>query len=140
MKKIILIIIAFFAGLALATAQKQENTKAASKPESALQFAQTVADLGKIPQGVPAIATYEFTNTGDKPVVITNVRTSCGCTDKKYPKKPINPGGKAKVQATYNAAKVGSFHKTITVRTNENAMPKILRIKGVVVKKEEEEK
>lgn len=137
MKRIILIAVAVFAGLSLSFAQKQENKKPVEKPTSALEFAQPVANLGEIPKGIPATATYEFINTGEKPVVITNVRTSCGCTGKKYPKEPIKPGEKAQVEATYNAARVGSFHKTITVRTNENAKPQILRIKGVVVNKEE---
>lgn len=136
MKKIILIVIAVFAGLSLATAQNQENkTTPEAKPESALEWVQPVADLGEVPKGIPATAVYVFTNKGDKPVVITNVKTSCGCTSKNYPKEPINPGETSKIEATYNAARVGSFHKTITVKTNDSDKPKILRIKGVVVEK-----
>lgn len=137
MKKIILLTIAICAGVAFSVAQNQETKKQEAKPESALHWLQPVADLGEVPKGIPATATYEFVNKGNKPIVITNVRASCGCTSKKYSKEPIKPGETSKIEATYKAARVGKFHKTITVTTNEGAKPKVLRIKGTVVVKEE---
>lgn len=135
MKRIILTAIVLLTGFAFAMSQ-DANTPA-PKAESKLAFAQKVVDLGEIPKGIPATATYEFVNNSNKPVVITNVRTSCGCTDKKYPKEPIKPGEKSQVQATYNAATLGTFQKTVTVTTNEGTTPTVLRIKGKVVNKAE---
>lgn len=135
MKKIILTAIVLFTGLSFAMSQ---TTKAPEqKPESKLEFVQKIADLGEIPQGVPATATYEFVNNSDKPVVITNVKTSCGCTGKEYSKEPIKPGEKSQVKATYNAASLGTFQKTVTVTTNEGTDPIVLRIKGKVINKTE---
>lgn len=135
MKKIILIIATVFAGLSLANAQDQD----VKKQESAFEWINTEVNLGEIPKGIPATATYEFINKGEKAVMITNVRTSCGCTSKNYTKEPIKPGEKSQIQATYNAARAGAFHKTITVTTNEGGKPKVLRIKGTVVAKKEKE-
>ncbi len=89
-------------------------------------------DLGNIPQGKPVTVQFEFTNTGKEAIVITNVATSCGCTVADYPKKPIAANEKSTITATYNAAAVGAFTKTITVTLGDN-QTKILRIKGTVV-------
>lgn len=140
MKKIILVVVAIVTGFSFAIAQNQEVKKEEVKKQSALEWANPDANLGEIPKGVPATATYEFVNKGDKPVIITNVRTSCGCTGKKYSKEPIKPGEKSQVQATYNAARVGNFYKTVTVTTNEGVAAKVLKIRGTVVAKPVAEK
>ncbi len=97
MKKIILITLSIFAGISFAVAQ--EKTEVKEKPQSVLEWINPNADLGEVPLRVPATATYEFVNKGDKPVIITNVRTSCGCTSKSYSKEPIQPGKKGKVNS-----------------------------------------
>lgn len=135
MKKIILIVAIVLSGLSITYAQNQD----AKKQESAFEWINSDVDLGEIPKGIPAVATYKFINKGQKPVMITNVRTSCGCTSKDYIKEPIKPGEKSQIQATYNAAKIGAFHKTITVITNEGGKPKVLKIRGTVVAKKEKE-
>ncbi len=140
MKKIMIIVVAILTSIAFATAQKQEVKKQAN-PVSALEWVQPNANLGKVPYRVPATATYEFVNKGDKPVIITNVRTTCGCTSRNYPKEPIKPGQKSQIQATYNAARLGNFTKSVIVTTNEPGVsPKVLKIKGVVVQEKEKEK
>ncbi len=138
MKKLMVIAVALFAGLSIATAQTQQAKKEVKK--SKLEWLQTDVNLGNVPQGTPVTATYEFINKGKTPVVLTNVRTSCGCTKKSAPTEPIKPGEKSKIQATYNAARVGSFTKTVTVTTNEGVSPKRLIIRGVVVAKKKEVK
>lgn len=90
-------------------------------------------ELGEIPQGKPVAIDFEFTNTGKTPVVITNVKASCGCTATDYTKEPIAPGKKAYVKATYNAAAKGGFTKTVTVTTNAEETPKVLSFKGTVI-------
>lgn len=89
-------------------------------------------DVGKIPQGTPKTVEFSFKNTGDKEVVITNVKTSCGCTASDYTKEAIKPGKTGFVKAIYNAATKGSFTKTVTVTTNIEETPKILTLKGEV--------
>ena len=77
---------------------------------------------------------FKFTNTGDAPLVISSVQASCGCTVAEYSKEPIAPGAQGFVKATYNAAKVGVFTKSVTVNANAENNVVQLVIKGEVVK------
>ncbi len=90
-------------------------------------------DFGQIDKGVPVTKEFSFTNTGDAPLVISKVKGSCGCTVTAYTEEPIPPGQKGYVKATYNAAKVGAFSKTVTVTANTDEAQVILSIKGEVV-------
>jgi hypothetical protein len=91
----------------------------------------TTHDFGKVEQGKPVTATFEFTNTGEIPIIITNVGVTCGCTTPEYSKDPVAPGQKGFVKAQYNAAASGTFSKTITVTANTDA-PMELKIIGEV--------
>lgn len=90
-------------------------------------------DLGEIPHNQPKKVTFEFKNTGKTPVLITDVKASCGCTATDYTKTPIQPGSTATIVATYNAANKGAFSKTVTVTTNADSTPKVLTFKGTVI-------
>ena len=80
---------------------------------------------------------FEFTNTGNEPLIVTNVISTCGCTVPSKPKEPIMPGKSGKIEVKYNMA-TGPIRKTITVETNatnyENGRV-VLKIKGDVVEK-----
>lgn len=77
---------------------------------------------------------FEFINTGSQPVIIKNVRTSCGCTSPNWSRQPIAPGQKGFIKATYNPKnRPGPFNKSITVSANTDPAVTILRIKGNVV-------
>jgi len=79
---------------------------------------------------------FEFTNTGNEPLVITNVRPSCGCTSSDYTKEPVMPGVKGYVSATYNPLRrPGKFSKTITITTNSESPTSVLRFTGNVIPK-----
>lgn len=90
-------------------------------------------NFGEIPQNKPVSVDFKFTNTGDSPLVITEVKTSCGCTASNYPKTAIQPGETSKITVDYNAKKLGTFSKTISVFTNADEQTKTLYIKGTVV-------
>ena len=90
-------------------------------------------DFGKIKQGIPATHEFKFKNTSKVTMVITNVQASCGCTTPDWSKDPIPPGGSGFVKATYNAAGVGSFNKSVTVTANVESGMVSLIIKGEVV-------
>ena len=81
----------------------------------------------------PVTHEFRFTNSGDAPLVISSVQASCGCTVTDYSKDPIAPGSEGYVKATYNAAKVGVFSKTVTVNANAAESVVQLTIKGEVV-------
>lgn len=77
-----------------------------------------VVDYGKIEQNSDPLRTFEFTNTGTAPLVITAAKGSCGCTVPKYPKEPIMPGATAEIEVRYDTARLGMFTKTVTLTTN----------------------
>ena len=96
-------------------------------------WAQTTYDFGKITVNKPVTHEFRFTNSGDAPLVITSVQAACGCTVTDYSKEPIAPGSEGYVKATYNAAKIGMFSKTITVNANADESVVQLTIRGEVV-------
>ncbi len=90
-------------------------------------------DFGSIAFNVPKTAEFTVTNVGKKPLIISSVRPSCGCTNPKFSQEPILPGKSSIVSATYNAANPGVFTKTVTVITNADTNPVVLQIKGTVM-------
>ena len=90
-------------------------------------------DFGQIEKDNPVTAQFSFENTGDQSLMIINVKGSCGCTVADYTKGEIRPGELGEVTATYNAAKVGAFNKTVTVTASAGDEPIVLTIKGEVV-------
>lgn len=97
----------------------------------------TTYDFGDIKE-TDGKVTYNFTfaNTGSEPLVITNVRPSCGCTSSDYTKEPVTPGGKGFVSATFNPEnRPGNFSKSITITTNCNPPTTNLRFTGNVISK-----
>lgn len=74
---------------------------------------------------------FKFTNTGSAPLVLQEVKASCGCTTPEWTKTPVAPGKTGVVKATYNATgRPGAFNKTITVKSNAGETK--LTIKGEV--------
>jgi len=94
----------------------------------------TKYSFGKIKHNKPATATFSFVNEGNEPLIITRAQGSCGCTVAKYPKEPIMPGQKGEITAAYNAAVLGSFHKTVTLTANTANATTVLSITGEVIK------
>jgi Protein of unknown function (DUF1573) len=93
-------------------------------------------DYGKVTKATDSgIRVFEFTNTGDAPLIITNVLSTCGCLITSKPDAPILPGKKGKIEVKYNMA-TGPIRKTITVETNATNYEGgriALKIKGEVV-------
>ncbi|MBW6537079.1 MAG: DUF1573 domain-containing protein [Mariniphaga sp.] len=89
-------------------------------------------DFGTISLKEEVYYGFEFSNPGKTPLVISNVKTSCGCTIPEWPQKPVKPGTKGEIKVAYDAAFPGVFHKTITVYFNGKDSPVQLSIKGQV--------
>ncbi len=93
-------------------------------------------DYGTVTKkGDNGIRSFEFTNTGDAPLIITNVLSTCGCTVPTKPEAPIMPGKTGKIDIKYNMAP-GPIRKTITVESNavnHESGRVALKIKGEVV-------
>ncbi|HOC48540.1 MAG: DUF1573 domain-containing protein [Bacteroidales bacterium] len=99
-----------------------------------LSFSETDYDFGILAPGDEAIHYFVFTNTGDKPLVIINVRTSCGCMASDWNKKPVGAGVKDSLKVEYNTKIKGTFSKAITVQSNALNSSVDLNIRGNVVK------
>ena len=94
-------------------------------------------DYGTIEKGGDGNTVFTFTNKGQKPLVLRNVRASCGCTVPQWPREPIAPGEKGEIKVKYNTNLGGTFSKTITVNSSAaNSMVR-LRIKGQIVESQQ---
>ena len=81
--------------------------------------------------------TFKFTNDGDAPLVLSNVRASCGCTTPKWTREPIAPGAKGTIDVAYNPKnRPGSFNKSVTVSSNAENSTVVLQISGKVEPRE----
>lgn len=109
------------------------NNKVSITKKATIKWKVEEVVLGNIEQNKPVNIEFEFTNTGDSPVIISNVQASCGCTATNYAKTPVSPGESTKITATFNAAAKGAFKKTITVVTNAEETPKTLIFTGTVI-------
>lgn len=105
-----------------------------------IEFKTETIDYGTVVKGEDnGIRVFEFTNTGDAPLVVKDVKSTCGCTVPEKPKEPIMPGKKGQIQVKYNM-NPGNINRTVTVESNAvNAQDgkSYLRIKGTVVQKED---
>lgn len=100
--------------------------------DASIEFVEKQYDFGTIALKKDASYSFEFTNTGKTPLLISDVKTSCGCTVPKWSKKPILPGQTGLIKVNYDAAFPGVFHKTISVFYNGVNSPVELKIKGEV--------
>ena len=99
-----------------------------------INFEIETIDYGELSKGSDGVRTFIFENTGNAPLEIQGVRSSCGCTIPKKPEVPIAPGDKGEITVRYDTNRVGVFRKTITVNTNVSSRAIIaLKIKGNVL-------
>jgi hypothetical protein len=97
-----------------------------------IKFEKQSYNFGEITQGAPAEVEFTFTNSGDEPLILSNVRSSCGCTVPKWTNEPVKPGEQGKITVKYNSNRIGSFSKQITVSSNANNGDVVLLITGKV--------
>lgn len=126
-------LLGFFAVLLLTTVSYAQSG-------AKMEFKSDTVDYGTTSKETDnGIRFFEFTNTGDAPLIIKDVKSSCGCTVPSWPKEPIAPGKSGKIEVKYNMTP-GPIRKTITVQSNAvNHSDGVvaLKIKGDVTKKEE---
>lgn len=112
--------------LKILTGKEQE----ASAIQTTVKLSTQELNLGSFPKEETKTGEIHFKNTGDKPFVIYDVVTSCGCTKVDYPKTPIPPGETLKLIVTYEADKPGYFRKSLKVYGNMKESPMKLFVKG----------
>lgn len=109
--------------------------------QAKIEFQKEEFDFHNVTEGTLATHDFIFKNTGTEPLLINNVRASCGCTTPFWTKDPILPGKEGKISASYDSKnRPGAFHKSISVITNADEPTKTLYIKGVVIPEDQVEK
>ena len=128
MKKIFILSILFISALAM-----NVNAQAEVQSGAKIEFTKEVHDYGKIKYNGDPYCNFEFKNTGDQPLIISNSKGSCGCTVPTWPKEPIAPGATGSIKVKYDTKRPGPISKSVTITSNAvNASTKVLRIKGEV--------
>ena len=92
-----------------------------------------IKKMGEVAFQTPRKFSIGFTNKGDKPLLIQEVKASCGCIDVQYPKAAIAAGARGEISLTFDAKLLGTFYKELEVQTNASAEPKYIGIQGTVV-------
>lgn len=115
-------------------AQQVVERQGFEKRLSSFQFESTTHDFGDVNEdGGPVRYKFEFTNNGEVPVKVLDVKASCGCTTPEWSRHEIQPGDKGFIVAEYNPLnRPGQFHKTLSVTTTAESAVTILNIKGIV--------
>lgn len=112
------------------------NPKSAEQPsgkEAIITFDKTEHQFGKLLQGEVVTYSFHFTNTGNEPLLITSVVTSCGCTASDYPREPIKPGDDGFIKVTYDSKGHHGFQlRSMTVTSNTNPATTVLQFKAEV--------
>lgn len=123
MKNLLVILVISFLSLGALAQEKMAK----------IEFKETTIDYGTIEKGADGVRVFQFTNTGNAPLIISKVNSSCGCTIPKKPDGPIMPGQTGKIEVKYDTKRVMPIRKTITVLSNAETPTVALKIKGEVV-------
>ena len=134
MKKILLLL---FIGITTIQTKAQEVNPDSIVP--IFEFEEDVIDYGDIAYNSDGNRVFKFTNIGKTPLIISQVKGSCGCTVPTKPEEPIMPGEVGEIKVKYATNRVGPFSKTVTITSNASEQKKVLRIKGRVLKDEVED-
>lgn len=98
-----------------------------------IEFESQTIDYGTIEKGSNGVRVFKFKNTGNAPLIVSNVKSSCGCTVPKKPTAPIMPGKSGEIEVKYDTNRVNPIRKTITVTSNAETPTVALKIKGTVI-------
>ena len=102
-------------------------------PTTAINFAETEFNFGKVMAGEKVSHTYTFTNTGNEPLIISNAKGSCGCTVPEWPREPIAVGGTGEVTVVFDSKnKKGPRNQKVTLTANTDPPQTFIYLKGEV--------
>jgi hypothetical protein len=106
------------------------------KALTTMALADSVHDFGVIKEGEKVTYTFKYTNTGEHPLLVSDVKASCGCTLPEWTKDSIAPGKEGLIRVQFNSeGRPGNFEKTITVIANTPEEVRLLKIMGEVTPK-----
>ena len=131
MKQILLFVATLLLSVQVSAQDKVEPNTNPNAPK--FSFVSEVIDYGELNKGDDGLRFFDFVNEGKEPLIISNVRSSCGCTVPEYPRTPIGPGESSQIKVKYNTNRVGPFRKTITIYSNAVGGTKVLTVKGKIL-------
>lgn len=103
--------------------------------EAIITYDEDSYNFGTIKLGEIVEHEFTLTNTGEAPLIISNVHASCGCTTPDYSKTPIAPGEKGMIKVRFDSnGQMGNQHKIITVTSNAMTTNSLLHLRGEVVR------
>jgi len=118
---------------------KSENVTQAAERDSVsrdlpvITFEETVHDFGEIENGTPVETVFSYTNTGNAPLVITDIKSTCGCTvPQNWSKEPLAPGSSANFTVKFNGKGANKVSKTITVTANTESGKETVKITAFI--------
>lgn len=117
--------------VATAFVSKSQTTAPVSTAE--ITFEKVEHDYGTIKKSADGNCEFKFKNTGKEPLILTDVKSSCGCTVPAWTKEPILPGKSGSIKVRYATERVGVIDKSITVISNAKNSPIVLHIKGTIL-------
>lgn len=113
-----------------------QTASANAEQGAQIVFQESEYNFGDISQGDKVSYTFNFENSGNEPLIISNVITTCGCTAPSWPREPIAPGESAKIDVVFNSAgKMGVQNKIITVVSNAVNAQERVKLTGNVLPK-----
>lgn len=110
----------------------KEQQRLEAKSITSMTIDKEIHDFGKVVEGVENQCTFTITNTGDKPLVLSDVKASCGCTTPHKPEGPIAPGKSDKIEVGFKPNGKGVSEKTITITANTDPRITVVRVKADV--------
>ncbi len=139
MKKILTVLLVSVFTISISCSQSPDTAALKNANLAKIEFEEMVHDFGTIKNGGDGTFEFVFKNTGKEPLIINNVKSSCGCTKPEWSAEPVKKGEKSAVKVGYNTRLVGPFTKTITVYSNASNPIVTLTIKGTVSPAEAEQ-
>lgn len=108
-------------------------------PLTSIAFAKSKFDFGEIMEGEKVEHEFTFTNTGDEPLILTNAKSTCGCTVPDWPREPIAPGDSGVIMVRYDSRGKGAVDgrkesKKVTITANTNPTNTFIDVTGMVYK------
>ena len=133
MKKTLLLALSLTAAAYTAQAQAMKPAAAGPVAGPAITFEEVKYDFGSVAQGGIVDHTFKFKNTGNAPLVISNIGVSCGCTTPEWTKAPVLPGKTGTIAAHFNSTgKMGMQNKVLTIESNAAAGSTTVALVGEV--------
>lgn len=126
MKNVVCLLMLFVGSLLIA---QEENTDIAG----VFEFETETIVYGKILQNEDGFREFRFKNTGKSPIIITSIKSSCGCSVAEKPNAPVMPGENGSIRVKYDTKRLGGFSKTFMIRSDAQEQLKVVRIKGTVL-------